>query len=160
MLSGASLRAVASDTPYSEAAAQRHMSRHVRAELLDAMPVRPHVADYAERLSGLLDDTASARAYARLVNDPKLLLMAVAQERETLVVSMGRLGITNAATAQGLAEARAMAEALCAVLPEVPSTVAAALVDRLESAGAVELADALRELIDRHHTPPPMEIAQ
>ncbi len=147
---GDSVRDVASTTPFSVAAAYRHVRNHVKAELLTQMrgSSQIHISDFADRLAALAEETAQVRAYARQVNDPKLLLSAVQAERETLNILLARLGVDDTEAVEVLREAKALASALAAVLPQSPA-VARALGEHLERCGHDDLAQALASLSAR-----------
>jgi len=142
---------VSSATPFSEAAGTRHFRDHVHASLLAEMRFGTtlHVSDFAERLLDLTRETAAVRAYASSINDPRLLLRAVEQERSTLVALMARLGIDDASVIATLSEADALATVLVPFLQHQPTEVTRQLADALDELGEHNLAQALNELAER-----------
>lgn len=147
LTSGEAMRSIALDTPFSVSAGNRHVRHHMNPELLKEMraTTQVHISDFTDRLAALTEETAQVRAYARQVNDPKLLLSAVQAERETLNVLLARLGVDDTEAVAVLREAKALASALAAVLPQSPA-VARALSEHLERCGHDDLSQALASL--------------
>jgi len=147
---GEPFRAVALATPYSESAAARHFRNHVTAPMLDRARLDvasgPHIADFTARMVELLDETAAVRAVAAEVNDGTLMLKAVAQERDTLLALMTRLGVDDTQTAKALNEARVLAMAVHAVLQDRHPGAARQLAIFCREHGEPDLADAFDSL--------------
>jgi hypothetical protein len=149
-LDGESVRAIAAGTPYGESAGRRHLRNHVASTLreVSATVEGTRVTDFARRLLVLADEAAAVRQHAHQTHNAGLLLKAVAAERDTLLTLLARLGIDSddAITALGVTDA--MVTALIDVTrahPELADELAA----QVESAGSVEMADAMRALSSR-----------
>ena len=157
---GESIRLVSAEAGVSDSATYRHLRNHVRPDLLAQRRVTDSdlsLDHFADRLHGAFQDIAEVREYARRTNDGRLLLAAVAQERETVVALLDRLGIDGAETLDNLREARALVSATLAIMPAHP----AALLDLAAQLRTVmhgaELAGAVEQATRRSHTDNPKE---
>jgi hypothetical protein len=136
---------VSADSGYSESAAQRHLDHHLRPGVrleLSRATSELQLADFVQRLVELTDETAAVRSYAKQVNDPNLLLRAVAQETATLTVMMNRLGISDADTLDNVRQAHILAMAVSALLASSPAEATNRLTEELRARGGDDLADA------------------
>jgi AcrR family transcriptional regulator len=149
ILNGASVQLIAAEIGVNQSAVYRHFRLHVRGRIAAALndrAISTHVADMADRLASLLDETERIREQALATGDGKLLLAAVQQDRETVSVLMARLGIDHTELICGIREAQALIQACAAVLPRHP----AALRDLIESvpncAQGPEVVEALKSI--------------
>lgn len=151
VLDGESIRLVSLDLPYSESAAHRHLRNHLGRDALREMrgSAALHVADFAERLAALAEETAAVRALAKNTGDGRLLLSAVQVERDTLAVLLNRLGIDGEETVEVLCEAKALAKAVGAVLSTRSPEVALAISTYLSDLGEGEMSESFRHLSER-----------
>lgn len=147
---GEAIAVVAAAAGYSESAAKRHISNHLRPEMQAELrhSASLHVADFTDRLVELSEESGRVRAYAKQVNDGRLLLSAIQTERETLAVLLNRLGIDSEATADTLREARALALSVGAVARTQSAEVASALAEECRRRGADDLADSFAQLVE------------
>lgn len=148
VLKGEPVVSVVGDTPFSEAAARRHLRLHFRSQMLEQMggpDAAVTLSDFAERLVELANQSADVAAYARQTNNGRLILHAIAEERNTLQVLMTRLGIDSAETAQLYADARELGRALAEIVrtSEIPG-LGEELAAALDARGMTNLGDALR----------------
>jgi len=144
-LDGESVRSIAAQTPFGESAGRRHLRNHVATTLREVSGTveGTRVTDFARRLLVLADEAAAVRQHAHQTHNAGLLLKAVATERDTLLTLLARLGIDSEEVLGALGDIDAMTGALIAVArqhPELADELAAAV----ETAGSVELADAMR----------------
>jgi len=144
VLDGESIRVIAVDTGHSESAASRHLRNHLRPERMQGMraSLAVHVSHFADRLLILTNEATEVREYAKRVSDPRLVLQAIASERDTLSLLITRLGIDDSESVEALSEGRALARSVMVLLsgrPELASEVAG----WLAAEGAGELADAI-----------------
>jgi hypothetical protein len=103
------------------------------------------LSDFAERLVELAAQSAEVATYAKQTNNGRLALHAIAEERNTLVVLMARLGIDSAEAVQFYSDAAALGRALAQLVrtTQIPG-LAEELAEHLDSAGMTHLGDALR----------------
>lgn len=149
--SGESIRAVAADAGHSESAAQRHLQNHLGSDLAKTGLLQriSEIADFTDRLIELVDDSANVRAHAKQSTNPRLLLHAIKEERDTLAFVMQRLGITDVRVIGELQEIRGLARVLGPVLSESDPAVAMAISEGLSDAGVPGLADAFLRLSEQ-----------
>lgn len=151
VLSGQSIRLVAADSGVAETSARRHIRNHLDPDLratLRAGTAALHVADFATRLTELVDESEQVRVRARQRGDDRLSLQAIASERETLLTLMNKLGVDDEETAETLVEARALALAVRRVVSEHPH-VGDLLVSELMATDQVQLTAAIQHATDQ-----------
>ena len=149
ILNGASIRLISDEIGHGESSVYRHIRNHVRTHLAEALSERAistHVADMADRLASLLDETERIREQAHTTGDGKLLLAAVQQDRETVSVLMARLGIDHTELIGGIREAQALIQACAEVLPRHPAALRDLIESMPNSAHGAEVVDALKSI--------------
>lgn len=150
LLDGESMRLVAVDARLSESAVSRHVRNHLSPELraqLRSGTAGLHLGDFGDRLMALVEATEAVREQAHTAGDPRLLLQAVASERDTLGVLMTKLGIDSEELADYVGEARNLVDAIRAVLVKYPD-VSEEMADSLRDTQP-DLADAFVHLTKR-----------
>lgn len=151
VLDGEPIRLVAADSGVAETSARRHIRNHLDPDLratLRSGTAALHVADFASRLTELVDESEQVRVRARQRGDDRLGLQAIASERDTLLTLMNKLGVDDEETAETLVEARALALAVRRVVSEHPH-VGDLLVSALTGTGQKQLADAIQFATDQ-----------
>lgn len=147
-------RLISAESGLSESAIRRHANDHLGRAVLHPVTGPIALADLADRMSAVLNDTASVREHAARTNNPSLLLKACSVEASVLGNLIYRLGINDTETAtlvgQGRDLVRAVREA-CGEFPELARVIA----DHLNAAGSDELSRAFQQIAERK----PLEIA-
>lgn len=146
ILAGDSIRVVAAATPFSTAAAQRHLRNHAYSaraiQMRTADAASLHVADFAARLVALGDEASTV---GRLATDPRTRLLAIREEREALRLLLANLGIDHGEAVEVISEARVLAVAVSSLVGEWPR-IGTELAARLRDAGAHDLAAAFERV--------------
>lgn len=161
VLAGESIHSISLDLPFEATAGHRHVRNHlgIQALRVTRRAAGLHLSDFTDRLAALADETADVRAHAKQTGDGKLLLSAIAAERDTLSVLLSRLGIDGEETVDVLREARALVQAVTTVLSARAPEIALAISGCLSEMGEDDLADSLRALAERSQAaltaPPP-----
>lgn len=150
VLGGEPVASVVASTPFSEAAARRHIRLHLRPQVLQEMgspAAAVTLVDLAERLVELSGQAAEVGAYARQTNNGRLALHAIAEERSTLMALMLRLGIDSTDALELYADATALGRALGDMVRStaIPG-LAGELATQLDRAGMTHLGDAIRRI--------------
>lgn len=126
ILDHAPIQLIADEMGVNPSAVYRHLRLHARPQLAAALSERAapaHVADMADRLVSLLDETLAVRQRAHQTGDGRLMLQAVQQDRETTSMLMQRLGIDSTELVSGIREAQSLMRACMAVLPSHPDAL-------------------------------------
>ena len=119
-----SLRLIARDTGYSEAALQRHSANHLAPSLRGEMRARGlSITSFAERLANLADVSADVREHALLTNNPTVVLRSIDTETRTLIALLDRLGIESTDTLEVMTSARTFVLACQTVLAKHPGAL-------------------------------------
>jgi len=145
---GEPVSSVSLATPFSSAAAYRHIRFHMdRLSLFICESDTVGSTDFASRLLELANRARSVGDFGLATGDGRLVLMAGKQEVAHLLALVGRLGIESTDAAKTYDEAEQIVKAVGRVLRsgQHPGLVAE-LTSELEAAGETDLVKDLRAI--------------
>ncbi|MDQ1629572.1 MAG: hypothetical protein QOI54_3316 [Actinomycetota bacterium] len=142
---------IAAEADLSESAIRRHVTNHLGKAVLHPVSGPVALADIADRMSGLLADTAAVRLHTHETNNPSLLLKACATEGSILGMLVYRLGITDTATADTVRQGRDLVRAVREAVRDSPA-LAQLIAGELRAAGSDEMASAFEQMANRTTT--------
>ena len=137
---GESVAIVAASTPFSIAAAHRHLRAHAQSGLTAELRVSQEVrlSDFVDRLLQLGDQAADVRRYAATTHQPRLVLTAIREEATILDQVLSRIGVDSDETLSTLRDAEAIARAVAGAVADglIDGETTTALASRLRDLGA------------------------
>ncbi|WP_146082095.1 hypothetical protein [Rathayibacter sp. AY1A3] len=154
---GRSIRGVAADFGFSGSSAARHFANHVHSTFsaLSAIESAATVASFSGHIRSLIADAAQVRERAADAGDDALRLRAIKTEADLIAVLSDRLGITDEAAEDDLANADALRRAVAFTVGDgaLSGDDLDVFLSHLSQAGAPpQDLDALRRLAARHTT--------
>ena len=148
IMDGTAISLIADEIEVNPSAVYRHLRLHFRSEMLAELSRahRLHVADLAERLVNLLGEAETVRAYAKTVNDPRLLLQAADSERSTVTELVKRLGIDTTDLISDVREGLVLSHSVARVLARHPDVLQELVADLSQTPNGSDLAAAYSAL--------------